>query len=43
MRVAGVRPIVAEVTPAAVAQLRLHEGGEVWVTVKATDVNVYPA
>jgi len=43
VRVASVPPIVAEVTPAAVAALRLHEGGEVWVTVKATDVNVYPA
>jgi molybdate transport system ATP-binding protein len=43
VRVASVPPIVAEVTPAAVAELRLHEGGEVWVTVKATDVNVYPA
>ena len=43
VRIAAVPPIVAEVTPAAVAQLRLHEGGEVWVTVKATDVNVYPA
>ena len=43
VRVAGVPPIVAEVTPAAVAELRLHDGGEVWVTVKATDVSVYPA
>ena len=43
VRVASVPPIVAEVTPAAVAALRLHEGGEVWVTVKATDVSVYPA
>src|SRR5262249_22793945 len=43
VRVAGVPPIVAEVTPAGVAELRLHDGGEVWVTVKATDVNVYPA
>jgi molybdopterin-binding protein len=27
---------VAEVTPAAVAELHLDRGGEVWVSVKAT-------
>ena len=43
VRIGSVPPIVAEVTAASVAELRLHEGGEVWVTVKATDVNVYPA
>ena len=36
-------PIVAEVTPAAVAELRLAEGGQVWVSVKATEIDVYPA
>ena len=36
-------PIVAEVTPAAVAELHLDEGGEVWVSVKATEVSVHPA
>jgi molybdate transport system ATP-binding protein len=35
--------LVAEVTPAAVAELGLAEGSEVWVSVKATEVNVYPA
>jgi molybdate transport system ATP-binding protein len=35
--------LVAEVTPAAVAELALAEGSEVWVSVKATEVNVYPA
>jgi molybdate transport system ATP-binding protein len=43
VRVAGTVPIVAEVTPAAVAELRLADGGPVWVSVKATEVTVYPA
>jgi molybdate transport system ATP-binding protein len=41
--VAGTVPIVAEVTPAAAAELRLADGGLVWATVKATEVSVYPA
>ncbi|HEY7199640.1 MAG TPA: ABC transporter ATP-binding protein, partial [Candidatus Dormibacteraeota bacterium] len=43
VRIEGEPPVVAEVTPAAVAELRLAEGTEVWVSVKATDVRVYPA
>ena len=43
VRVSGAVPIVAEVTPAAVAQLRLGDGGPVWASVKATEVLVYPA
>ena len=43
LRVAGGLPLVAEITPAAVADLRLAEGGEVWISVKATEVAVYPA
>ena len=39
----GEMPIVAEVTPAAVRELDLAEGGEVWVSVKATEITVYPA
>ncbi len=35
--------IVAEVTPAALADLDLAAGGEVWVAFKAADVDVYPA
>jgi molybdate transport system ATP-binding protein len=35
--------IVAEVTPAAVRDLALAEGGEVWVSVKATEISVYHA
>jgi molybdate transport system ATP-binding protein len=42
VRIAGPVPIVAEVTPAAIADLGLVAGGEVWVSVKATEVSVYP-
>jgi molybdopterin-binding protein len=41
--VGGRLPIVAEVTAAAVADLRLADGGPVWVSVKATEITVYPA
>jgi molybdate transport system ATP-binding protein len=41
--VEGEMPIIAEVTPAAVSELGLAEGGEVWVSVKATEITVYPA
>src|SRR5207244_3994322 len=34
--------LVAEVTPAAVAELALAEGEVVWASVKATEVTVYP-
>ena len=34
--------LVAEVTPAAVAELRLADGGRVWASVKATEVTIYP-
>ncbi len=43
VHVGGDLPIVAEVTPAAVAALRLGEGGPVFVSVKALAVEVYPA
>jgi molybdate transport system ATP-binding protein len=43
VRVVGPFPIVAEVTTEAVAELRLGEGGEVWASVKAAEVDVYPA
>ncbi len=42
VRIAGAIPIVAEITPAAVAELRLDEGVEVWVCVKATEIAAYP-
>ena len=43
VQVEGSPPIVAEVTPAAAAELRLAEGGPVWISLKATEVDVYPA
>jgi len=43
VRLTGSPPIVAEVTPAAVRELGLDRGDQVWVAVKATEVNVYPA
>jgi molybdate transport system ATP-binding protein len=42
VRVVGPVPVVAEVTPASLAELRLAEGSEVWLSFKATDVGVYP-
>jgi molybdate transport system ATP-binding protein len=42
VRVAGAVGLVAEVTPAAVAELGLHEGRPVWAAVKATEVEAYP-
>ncbi len=36
-------PMVAEVTAAAVADLGLRPGSEVWAAVKATEIEVYPA
>ena len=43
VQVDGAPPIVAEVTPAAAAELRLADGGPVWISVKATEIDVYPA
>jgi molybdate transport system ATP-binding protein len=43
VRIEGEVPMVAEVTPAALKDLELVEGGEVWLSFKATDVMVYPA
>ena len=39
----GPVPLLADVTAAAVADLRLRPGAEVWATVKAAEVAVYPA
>ena len=41
LQLAGPVPLVAEVTPAAVADLDLTPGAEVWVSVKAVDLAVY--
>jgi molybdate transport system ATP-binding protein len=43
VHIAGQLPIVAEVTPAAVAALDLGVGGLVHASVKATEVSLYPA
>ena len=42
VRLAGPVDLVADVTPAAVADLGLVEGGSVWASVKATEVTAYP-
>jgi len=42
VRLGGPLPIIAEVTPAAVAALGLADGGPIWASVKATEVIVYP-
>jgi molybdate transport system ATP-binding protein len=42
VRLTGEVPLVAEVTAAAVAELGLLPGTEVWASVKATDVIAYP-
>jgi molybdate transport system ATP-binding protein len=38
----GQPPALADVTPAAVAELSLDPGRQVWLTAKATDLEVYP-
>jgi molybdate transport system ATP-binding protein len=43
VRLEGGLPIVAEVSRAAVRDLGLMLGVEVWVAVKAAEVEVYPA
>jgi len=43
VRTTGAIPVVAEITAAAVAALRLAPGIEVWVSIKAMEISVYPA
>jgi molybdate transport system ATP-binding protein len=43
VQLGGAVPLVAEVTPAAVADLGLARGGEVWVALKATEITIDPA
>jgi molybdate transport system ATP-binding protein len=43
IRVGTTPPIVAEVTVVAVEALRLAPGDDVWVSVKATEIVLYPA
>jgi molybdate transport system ATP-binding protein len=42
LAVHGQQPAFADVTPAAVAELRLAPGRAVWLAAKATDLIVYP-
>jgi len=39
--VAGVPPALADITPAALAELRLARGSEVWLSAKATETVAY--
>lgn len=43
VRVEGAVPLIAEVTPDAVAELRLGDGGPIWAAVEAKDVDTYPS
>ncbi|MGH9244401.1 MAG: sulfate/molybdate ABC transporter ATP-binding protein [Acidimicrobiales bacterium] len=43
VRLAGAPPAIAEITPAAVAELGLDHGSRVWASVKATELDIYPA
>ena len=43
VRIEGSVPLVAEITRGAVQELALEPGASVWSTVKATEVDVYPA
>lgn len=43
VQLAGPPPLVAAVTPAAVADLAIAPGAEVWASLKATDISVHPA
>jgi molybdate transport system ATP-binding protein len=42
VRLAGLPSVVAEVTPAAVADLDLDRGRQVWATIKASELAAYP-
>jgi molybdate transport system ATP-binding protein len=43
VRLDGDVPLVAEITPAALDELVLRPGDRVWASVKATEINTYPA
>jgi molybdate transport system ATP-binding protein len=42
MQVSGQPPALVDLTPDAVANLELEYGSPVWLSVKATDIDVYP-
>jgi hypothetical protein len=37
----GATPITAEVLPNAVNELKLDDGGQLWVSVAAREINVF--
>ncbi|MFC9436974.1 ABC transporter ATP-binding protein [Nocardia sp. NPDC057030] len=43
LRLDGTPPVLADVTPATVADLRLRPGLRLWAAVKATETHTYPA
>lgn len=43
VRVSGEVPLVAEITAAALDDLMLRPGDNVWASVKATEIVTYPA
>ena len=43
LHLTGPVPLLADVTPAALADLQVGEGDSVWASVKATEIDVYPA
>ncbi|GAB3463353.1 ABC transporter ATP-binding protein [Streptomonospora sediminis] len=43
VHLAGGFPLLADITPEALAELRLVDGMQVWAGVKATEVRCYPA
>ncbi|MBO0852649.1 MAG: ABC transporter ATP-binding protein [Nocardia sp.] len=43
VRLHGTPPVLADITAAAVADLRIHPGMRLWAAVKATEITVYPA
>ncbi|MGQ4598729.1 ATP-binding cassette domain-containing protein [Nocardia sp. R6R-6] len=43
VRLDGSPPVLADVTPATVAELRLHNGAQLWAALKATEIHTYPA
>ncbi|MGH9118974.1 MAG: ABC transporter ATP-binding protein [Acidimicrobiales bacterium] len=42
IRLSGTPSVVAELTPAAVAELRLDRGDHVWVAIKASELSTFP-
>ncbi len=43
VRLTGLVPLVAEITPAALDALALQPGDQIWASVKATEITTYPA